>query len=88
MTASLTECQLAAALKKLIYFRAPAGCCWHIVLDDGNVTDSDIEWVIANILSGGPHICAAFTRECSEIAPLLRRMSITQRKKLIRGGYR
>lgn len=68
--------------------RHGAGCCWHTVLDDGNVKDSNIEWVIANILSGDP-VCApsALTRECSEIAPLLRKMSITQRKKLIRGGY-
>lgn len=31
-----------AELSREIYRHHPCGCCWHIVLDDGNVRASDV----------------------------------------------
>ena len=58
-----------------LYERHLAGCCLHIVLDDGNVEDSSVSY------------CLEFSRteghtECEELALKLLAMSRTQRLKL------
>jgi hypothetical protein len=55
-----------------LYKRHAAGCCLHVVLDDGNVEDSSVEHCIEN----------AEHDDCIRLAHLLRLMSKTQRKKL------
>lgn len=77
MSATLEECRLAHKLKKDIYFRSPAGCCWHVVLDDVNVEDSFVQYCARD----ASHV------ECLEIGPLILKMSLTQRRKLGKGGY-
>jgi hypothetical protein len=85
MTATLQECRAANSLKETIYLIHSAGCCWHIVLDDQNVKDKDVDWVI-NVAIPARHIDTS--NACRKIAPLMRSMSVAQRKKLARGGYR
>lgn len=58
-----------------LYERHSAGCCLHIVLDDGNLEDSSVEF------------CEGFAREqghaeCQRLARLLGQMTWTQRNKL------
>lgn len=70
----------AVELAAAIYERHPAGCCWHIVLDDGNYKDSDVKacrrWA-----------AQAKHADCKELGPLLARMSRSQRNKVSRGLY-
>jgi hypothetical protein len=55
-----------------------AGCCLHVVLDDGNVHDDNVRFCINEAVDlGHPR--------CEELARLLLRMSRTQRLKLYRG---
>ena len=80
----LTDAEKVQAhrLRERIYARHAAGCCWHITLDDGNVGDSSVEFCIKYAEEnpcGHP--------ECRELGPLMRRMSLTQRLKMYRGGY-
>ena len=66
-------------LVQALYARHSAGCCWHIVLDDGNVEDSSVAWVIKDWLpSKDPREHA----ECFALAEVLPKMSLTQRLKL------
>lgn len=62
-------------LVESLYSEHPAGCCLHIVLDDGNVRDSDVDfcrqWAIDH-----KH------EDCEKLALKLRSMSRTQRAKL------
>ena len=60
-----------------LYRRHSAGCCWHVVLDDGN-TDS-VLWTVGWMEKewcGFP--------ECKQLAELLPKMSRTQITKLSR----
>lgn len=52
----------------------------HIVLDDGNVKDSDVDYCVARASEAGD-------KEGLKIANLLRAMSQTQRRKLSRMFY-
>jgi hypothetical protein len=63
-----------------LYARHSAGCCWHIVLDDGNTEPSSTKWVIDEWLTKSD--CNA--PECRDLAELLPLMSTTQRDKLCR----
>lgn len=58
-----------------IYARHPMGCCVHLVLDDGNVRESDVEFCCTYALEQEHADCLA-------VALALRRMSKTQRLKL------
>lgn len=58
-----------------IYDRSCVGCCVHIVLDDQNVRESDVEFCCEYALENGHADCLA-------VALALRRMSKTQRLKL------
>lgn len=58
-----------------LYRRDPVGCCLHIVLDDQNVSQGDVEFCLAEARQVG-HV------ECERLARLLLQMSKTQRLKL------
>ena len=55
-----------------LYSLHSAGCCLHIVLDDGNCDSDSVRWVIRH----------AKHHECMQFAKALLRMSPTQRHKL------
>lgn len=61
-----------------LYQRHAGGCCWHVVLDDGNTERCTVMWVVKDWLPkewcGNP--------ECGQLAELLPRMSVTQVTKL------
>lgn len=58
-----------------VYGKSGSGCCLHIVVDDGNIEDSAIDWCLAQLT-----LCSV-CRECGDV---LRNMSMTARKKAIR----
>ena len=65
---------------RTLYESHGAGCCLHIVLDDGNIEDSSVEFCIRYAEEQGHGSCAALAR-------MLRSMSKTQRQKLgVRGN--
>lgn len=72
--AALTRC---ADLLDRIYARHAAGCCLHIVTDDGNVRDSDIAFCL-NVAREHGHA------DCIEAAELLATFSKTRRRKVVR----
>jgi hypothetical protein len=66
--------EVAPAVRAL-YARSGAGCCLHIVLDDGNVEDSSVDFCVRYAQEQG-HLA------CEKLARTLRMMSRTQRLKL------
>lgn len=52
-----------------------AGCCLHILLDDGNVDQSSADFCYG-VAVGREH------QDCEDLARLIRRMSATQRHRL------
>lgn len=68
-----------APIVRALYAKSGAGCCWHIVLDDFNVTDDDVRWVIEEWMPSAQ--CVA-PEECRKLADLLPKMTKTQRRKL------
>lgn len=62
-------------LVEALYQRHGAGCCLHIVLDDGNVRDSDVDFCVTYAEEQGHE-------DCLHLAQQLRAMSRTQRAKL------
>lgn len=64
-----------------VYRRDGAGCCLHILTDDGNVRDSDAEFVSALAIERGH-------ADCIRAASMLREMSKTQRLKICRSKCR
>lgn len=58
-----------------IYKRSPVGCCLHIVLDDGNIKDSDVQFCVDQAKENSH-------TDCLSLAEKLLIMSKTQRKKL------
>lgn len=64
-----------------LYARHSAGCCWHVVLDDGN--EDCVSYCAASIEERG---CSDTdhpgSTECIELAKLLPLMSATQIRKL------
>ncbi len=58
-----------------LYEQHSAGCCWHVVLDDGNVNDDHVKWCAKLATELGHPDCVAL------VGPLAA-MSITQRRKL------
>lgn len=55
------------------------GCCWHVVISDGNPETAIVKSCLSNVDTSHA--------ECVELGALLVRMSVTQRIKLINGGY-
>lgn len=68
-------------LVRALYARHCAGCCLHILLDDGNVEDAHADFCIDYAMGEGH-------AECLRLAQLLRAMSKTQRRKLSALAYR
>lgn len=62
-------------LVNLLYEKNAMGCCLHIVLDDGNVEDSSVEFCIKEALEQKHDDCYA-------LALILLTMTSTQRTKL------
>ena len=62
-------------LVNALYARHSAGCCLHIVLDDGNVSTGSVEWCVGDATERGHE-------DCVRLAKLLLQMSRTQRLKL------
>jgi hypothetical protein len=62
----------ALPLKASIYARHGAGCCLHVVIDDGNLGDSTIRYC----LDGAEH------DDCRALAVMMLQMTPTQRRKL------
>lgn len=58
-----------------IYARNSAGCCLHILTDDGNVDDGSAEFVSRTAVEAG-------RADCIRAASMLRQMSKTQRAKV------
>jgi hypothetical protein len=61
-------------LVKAIYARHGAGCCWHVVLDDGNVGDDSVRFCIQEAQRNNCDCCKL-------LIPLMLRASRTQRLK-------
>lgn len=62
----------ALPLKASIYARHSAGCCLHVVIDDGNLGNS----TIASCLADAEH------DDCRALAAMLLQMTMTQRRKI------
>lgn len=60
---------------KAIYVAHCAGCCLHVVADDGNVEQDTMDWTLNYAREQGHPACIA-------AAELLARMTQTQRAKL------
>ncbi len=65
-------------LVNALYRRHAAGCCLHVVLDDYNVKDGDLDGLAELALKREHYRCLA-------LVMILRTMSRTQRLKLARG---
>lgn len=77
-----------APLIREIYESHSVGCCWHIVLDDGNVEDSSVMWVVHEWLNRPEAAERCKTREaCLKLGELLPKMSRTQRTKMVRYAF-
>ena len=74
MTDKPTVSEVLPAVREL-YARHPAGCCLHIVLDDGNVDDDSVRFCVGYAVGEGH-------TECEWLARILLRMSKTQRLRL------
>lgn len=80
-TLTLQNKARASQLHDEIYQRNCCGCCWHITFDDDNLDQGSVEFCIRQAaLSQHP--------DCIEVGSLVLAMSLSQRKKLVRGGYR
>ena len=71
---------LAKPLVRAIYARHGAGCCWHVVLDDNNVEDEFIRFVVRDIMGGSRFDCGG--PECRALAEIAPQLSTTQWAKL------
>jgi hypothetical protein len=65
----------AIPLAQAVYRRHAAGCCAHIITDDGNVEQDHADWTLTYAREKGHPDCIA-------LCEVLARMSQTQRQKL------
>jgi hypothetical protein len=75
ITVKILDVTKFIALTKGIYMRSAVGCCLHILLDDGNVHDSDAAFCLEVAKKAGH-------QDCIEVATALVNASPTQRRKL------
>jgi len=75
MTTARVPASSAVRLIQEVYRIGPVGHCLHIVLDDGNVSNGDVQWCLDK-----PDICDV----CRACAVVLRSMTVTARRKAIR----
>lgn len=71
--------QEAIPLAKAVYQRHCAGCCAHIVTDDGNIEQDCVNWALARAQEQQHPDCIA-------LLEMLARMSSTQRGRLYKNG--
>lgn len=57
-----------------IYRRSSAGCCLHIVMDDRNLRDGDVDFCIEEATRNSH-------ADCTAVAVVMRVMSKTQRRR-------
>ncbi len=69
---------LVLPVVRSLYRRHSAGCCWHIVVDDGNLDDDDVRWVVKEWMPKTE--CKA--RECLQLAELMPKLTLAQRQEL------
>lgn len=69
-----------APMVRALYARHSAGCCLHIVLDDGNVGDDCVKSCIREAIERGH-------ADCMKLSIILLVMSRTQRLKLQAYAY-
>jgi hypothetical protein len=62
-------------LVKQLYSQNCVGCCLHIVLDDGNVSDLNVKFCINEAVKNKHYFC-------EELARTILLMTLTQRKRL------
>ena len=62
-------------LVRAIYSRHAAGCCLHILTDDGNVKQIDVDFCLTRARQAGHP-------DCQRAAELLAQMSQTQRRRI------
>ncbi len=67
-------------LVQALYARHPCGCCWHVVLDDGNY--DCVPYCVSSIEKDG--CFDGGDTECYALAKLLPLMSKTQLRRLAR----
>lgn len=67
---------------RALYARHSAGCCWHVVLDDGNVGRETVNWCAEEMRRDGGCQDRPNGGECERLAELLPLMSPTQIRKL------
>lgn len=76
-----------------VYARHSAGCCAHIVLDDGNVDNADVDYCLGYALDNlhtneGDEISSRLAQaDCVALCLLLNAMTKTQRSELF-NAYR
>mgnify|MGYP001590620201 FL=1 len=77
MSASTTKPTVPEVLPlvRAVYARHCAGCCLHIMTDDGNCEQSNADFCLQAAREGGHPDCLA-------AAEMLARMSLTQRRKV------
>jgi hypothetical protein len=70
------DAEATAAYERIRAFmrQHPAGCCLHIVLDDGNLENGFVDYCLEYATTNGHE-------ECMAVAKIVQRMSKTQRKK-------
>lgn len=71
----LTVADVRPYLRQL-YDEHPAGCCLHIVTDDGNLEHGDVEFCMNEAEENGHDLCLA-------LAIAIRSLSFSQRRRLI-----
>lgn len=59
-----------------IFRRHPSGCCWHIVLDDGNVEDDNVAFCREKAKS-----CES--EDCRALGPLMGVLTETEREAFL-----
>lgn len=69
----------AIPIVRSLYLRHAAGCCWHLVLDDGNLDRSSVRSCVDR---------SCCEPECRQLAAIIPRMSATQLRKLRRSWWR
>jgi hypothetical protein len=62
-------------LAQMIYDRHSSGCCLHVMLDDGNVSDGNAKFCVELATERGH-------QECLAVALLLRTMTRSQRGRV------
>jgi hypothetical protein len=77
----------ALVLARHIYQRHSAGCCLHIVLDDGNLEDDDVRFCIKQAARADAECQKSQDGWCGKLGEMLLPMSMAQRRELRERTY-